>query len=69
MLIDKIVIYELAEGLNIEIEVNANFKNHRNYYDENGRLIDNSDDLDRVYARNNFIRRSRGRKSGVDARP
>ena len=69
MLIDKIVIYELAKGLNIEIEVNANFKNHRNYYDENGNLIEDSDDLDGVNARNNLIRRSRGRKSSVDARP
>lgn len=69
MLIDRIVIYELPEGLNIEIEVNANFTNHRNYYDENGKLIEESDKSDNAKTKNNLIKRRRGRKSGVDIRP
>lgn len=69
MLIDRIVIYELPEGLNIEIEVNANFTNHRNYYDENGKLIEESDKPDNAKTKNNLIKRRRGRKSGVDIRP
>lgn len=69
MLIERIVIYEVKEGLHLEIELNANFKNHRNYYDENGVIILDSNSENRPTICNNYKLRKQGRKTAVVSRP
>lgn len=69
MLIERIVIYEVKEGLHLEIELNANFKNHRNYYDENGVIILDSNSENRPTICNNYKLRKQGRKTSVVSRP
>jgi hypothetical protein len=69
MLIERIVIYEVKEGLHLEIELNANFKNHRNYYDENGVIILDSNSENRRTICNNYKLRKQGRKTAVVFRP
>ncbi len=69
MLIEKVVIYEVSEGLNIEVELNANFRNHKNYYDEKGNIVFDTDIETKSYIYNSFIERSRGRKTEIGIRP
>ena len=40
MLVDIITIYETEDGLKISIKLNGNFPYHKDYYDENGQLVE-----------------------------
>ena len=40
MLVDIITIYETEDGLKISVKFNGDFPYHKDYYDENGKLIE-----------------------------
>lgn len=60
---------KVIKGLHLEIELNANFKNHRNYYDENGVIILDSNSENRPTICSNYKLRKQGRKTAVVSRP
>lgn len=40
MLVDVITIYETEDGLKISVKFNGDFPYHKDYYDENGNMVD-----------------------------
>lgn len=40
MLVDTITTYETEDGLKISVKFNGDFPYHKDYYDENGQLVE-----------------------------